>query len=128
VRQLAARAGEFESRGIALVRVFHSPVESLGHYANLPFPVLADPKRVAYRQYGVGRGWLRLFMPDAWRLGREARRSGFAPRWRDALAHGAFGRPADFAIGADGRVEHARYGAHFADSAPIAELVCWIDH
>ncbi len=129
MRQLAARHAEFERLGVAIVRVFHSPVDSLEHYVRgpsaAPFAVLADPARDVYRAYGVGSGWLGLFAPSAWSRALEARRAGLAARWTHAFAHGIRGYPADFAIDERGAIEHARYGRHFADATPIDELLAW---
>lgn len=133
-RQFAARHAEFVRRGVDLVHLFHSPAPALADFAvgeqKVPFPVVADPGRVAYRLYGVGAGlsslWS-LLTGVALRQIHEARRSGLRPKWRDALRDGIGGNPADFLIGADGRIERARYGRHFADSLEPEEALAWID-
>jgi peroxiredoxin len=121
-------------RGVALIRVFRSPVAALHALGagdhRVPFDVLADPGRVAYRLYGVGGRFASLWsMVTGRALGRirEARRAGLRGDWRDALRDGISGNPADFLIGPDGRIARARYGAHFADSLLPKEALEWID-
>lgn len=129
MRQFAARHSECVAAGFALVRVFHSPVAALAHYVDgeprVPFPVLADPTRRVYRAFGVRRGLLALLRPSGWRRAREAALAGLRPRWRDTFAHGIAGFPADFLIGADGRIERARYGANFTDSLTVEAALVW---
>ncbi|MCK6444797.1 MAG: redoxin domain-containing protein [Planctomycetes bacterium] len=129
MRQFAARHTECAAASLEIVRVFHSPVEALAHYVEaeprVPFPVLADPTRRVYRAFGVRRGLAALLRPSGWRRAREAARAGLRPRWRDTFAHGISGFPADFLIGADGRIEQARYGANFTDSLTVDEALRW---
>lgn len=130
-RQFAARHQEFVRRGVALVRVFHSPPEALRTFAEgptaVPFPVVADPGRSAYRAYGISSSWLALLRPGALARIREARAHGIKPRWRDALRDGIGGCPADFLVRADGRLLAVHYGRHFADSLTPAAALAWID-
>ncbi|MBM4014296.1 MAG: redoxin domain-containing protein [Planctomycetes bacterium] len=130
-RQFAARHAEFAARGVALVRLFHSPPEALQELVRgeraVPFTIVADPERVAYRAFGVGGSLFALLRPGALARIREARTHGLTPRWRDALRDGIGGCPADFLIGADGRLRAVRYGRHFADSLAPAAALGWID-
>jgi hypothetical protein len=130
-RQFAARHSEFTRRGVELVRVFRSPVEALAGFARgpgaVPFAVVADPGRVAYRLFGVPTSLLALLRRGALARMREAAGAGLKPRWRDALRDGLGGCPADFLIGNDGRVVHARYGLHLADSLAPEAALRWID-
>jgi hypothetical protein len=131
VRQFAARADEFERRGLPLVRVSHSPVGALRDYVEgpgaVPFAVLADPGRRVYRAYGIGASWL-AFLRARGALGRvrEATRTGLKPRWSDALRDGIGGSPADFLIDASGLLERVHYGAHHADSLTPETALAWI--
>jgi peroxiredoxin len=113
--------------------VFRSPIVALHELATgdhrVPFDVVADPGRVAYRLYGVGGRLASLWsMVSGRALGRvrEARRAGLKPDWRDALRDGISGNPADFLIGPDGRIVRARYGRHFADSLLPKEALEWL--
>jgi len=121
-------------RGVGLVQVFHSPADALRELATgphaLPFPVVADPGKVAYRLFHVGGSWASLWSiatGRAFARTREAAASGLRPRWRDVLRDGAGGSPADFLIAPDGTVARAHYGAHFADSLSPAAALAWID-
>ena len=132
-RQFAARHAEFERLGTTLVRVFKSPVAALAPLgsgeARVPFDVVADPGRVAYRLYGISGSLLSLWSLFARRgLARvvEARRAGLRPRRRDALRDGIGGSPADFLIGPDGGILRAHYGAHFTDAVLPAAALGWI--
>ena len=130
MRQFAARLEAFESRGVSIVAVFHSPVEALGGFARgqapLPYPVLADPRRQAYRAWGVSGGLVTIFRPSSWRRAWEARRHGYRPRWRDALRDGIGVCPGDFLIGADGVIARVRYGRHFTDSLLPEDALRWV--
>ncbi len=130
-RQFAARHAEFVRRDVNVVRIFHSPAEALRDHAfgphALPFPVLADPQKRVYREYGIRGSLLALFAPRALARIREARAHGIAPRWRDALRDGIGGSPADFLIGGDGKIVALHYGEHFADSIAPAAALAWID-
>ena len=132
-RQFAARHADFERLGATLVHVFKSPVEALAPLgsgaARVPFDVVADPGRVAYRLYGIPGSLLSLWSLLTRRgLARalEARRAGLRPRGRDALRDGVGGSPADFLIGPDGGILRAHYGAHFTDSVLPATALAWI--
>ena len=99
------------------MRVFRSSAADLQQFVAepVPFPILADPQRNAYRRFGVGGGWLGLLCGD-WRRGREAMAAGHKVHWGRALREGFLGNPADFLIGPDGRIEQAHYGTQVADS------------
>ncbi|MSR47785.1 MAG: hypothetical protein EXS13_12110 [Planctomycetes bacterium] len=130
-RQFATSHAEFVRRDVVLVRVFHSPATALVSFAHgphaLPFTVLADPAKSAYRSWGVSSSWRALFSRAA--LGRiaEARSAGLSANWRDAWRDGIGGAPADFLIAANGNIAALHYGLHFADSITPAEALRWID-
>ncbi|MDP6370046.1 MAG: redoxin domain-containing protein [Planctomycetota bacterium] len=131
MRQFAARYEEFQARGVELIRVFHSPVTALTDFVSgpqaLPFPLLADPQRMAYSAWGVGGGLTALLHPGAWRRARAAAQAGHRPRWRDALRVGIGIRPADFLINPTGHLEQVHYGADFTDSIPVDRALTWLD-
>jgi peroxiredoxin len=114
--------------------VFRSPVAALHELGagehRVPFDVVADPERLAYRLFGVGGRlsslWSMVTGRALQRI-REARRAGLKPDWRDALRDGISGNPADFLIGPDGRIVRAHYGDHFADSVLPTTALEWID-
>ncbi len=115
------------------MHVFKSPVAALAPLgsgeARVPFDVVADPERVAYRLYAIPGSLLSLWSLLTRRgvaRSLEARRAGLRPRLRDALRDGIGGSPADFLIGPDGGILRAHYGAHFADSVLPAAALGWI--
>ena len=113
---------------MAIVRIFRSPAAALRELAaTLPFELLADPRREAYRRYGVGASWRALFTRAAGSRIREAPATGLRSHWLDALRDGIGGSPADFLIGPDGRLVNVRYGDHFADSITPKAALEWID-
>ena len=129
VRQFADRHAELTARGLLVVRVFHSPVSALAAFGTgpgaVPFPVLADPEKRAYRAWGVRSSPLSLLAPSAWSRARAASRAGHRPRLRDMLRDGIGVSPADFLVGPDLRLERVHYGAHFTDSLSVDEALRW---
>jgi hypothetical protein len=132
-RQFAARHDDFVRLGATQVHVFKSPVAALAPLgrgpARVPYDVVADSRRVAYRLYGIPSSLASLralFTRRGLARVAEARRAGLRPRWRDALRDGVGGSPADFLIGPDGAILRAHYGAHFVDSVPPATALGWI--
>ncbi len=89
----------------------------------LPFPVLSDPDRVAYRSFGLGRG----SVLRVWGL-RAARRylqimrvsgvRGLAAPTEDTLQLGG-----DFIVSADGTLSYAFWGEGPDDRPSVDELV-----
>lgn len=133
-RQFAARHADFAARGVEIVRVFRSPASALRPLCEgprpVPFPIVADPGRVAYRLYRVGGSLASLasiFKPATRRRIAEAAHAGLKPSWRDMLRDGIGGSPADFLVGPDGRLRRVHYGEHFADSLLPAQALAWLD-
>ena len=90
---------------------------------DLPFPVLVDPNRAAYRAYGLGRAsvarawgirpavaYLRLIGQGRW---RDLRRPT-----EDTLQLGG-----DFVIGADGTLMYGFWSTGPDDRPPVEELI-----
>ncbi|MFD3947206.1 peroxiredoxin-like family protein [Streptomyces sp. NPDC058579] len=131
LRSFVRRYEEIEAAGIREVVVFHSPPEELHpHLDGLPFPVVADPGKRLYEAFGVEFSPRSLFSPRA--LAPVARAIALGtgdilrgrqrpPRLRPR--GGRFGLPADFLIGADGRVAAVKYGVHADDQWPLDELL-----
>ncbi|KAA3605408.1 MAG: hypothetical protein DWQ01_18970 [Planctomycetota bacterium] len=132
-RRFAAAHQSFVDRDLSLVRIFHSPAEALQVYAEgeqaVPFPVLADPERKVYGDYGLGQRKQKkgLWKPRA--LGRSlgAIRKGWLPNWRDTFRDGVGGVPGDFLIAEDGRLQAIHLGADFTDSLQPDAIHHWLD-
>jgi peroxiredoxin len=130
--QSFARAHErVRAAGIREIAVFHAPAEELlPHVANLPFPVIGDPDKRMYREFGVEEAPRALLDPRVWPSIATAiaaaaialaRGRGAPPRRRPT--GGRLGLPADFLIAPDGRVVACKYGAHADDQWSVDELL-----
>ncbi|WP_030171709.1 peroxiredoxin-like family protein [Spirillospora albida] len=131
LRAFTVRHAELEAAGITEVAVFHSPAEELaGHVDDLPFPVIADPGKALYREFGVESSRRSLLDPRAWPgivLGvlhgtwRLLRGRGKLPA--RSPAGGRLGLPGDFLIAPDGRLLAAKYGEHANDQWSLDEVL-----
>jgi hypothetical protein len=86
---------------------------------------LADPERVAYQAYGLGRGtaWQTLISPNIWKSNRRlAKAKGYKPEvpppGQDALQMSG-----TFIIGTDGRIRLPYYYEDIADHPPVDLLL-----
>lgn len=126
------RQGELEAAGLREIAVFHStPQELRRNEADwLPFPVIADPKRQLYREFGVEAAPRALLDPRVWpsivrAIGATlwamstAKRRVALPDTRSTR----LGLPADFLIASDGRVLASKYGVHADDHWSVDELL-----
>ncbi|GGQ42132.1 peroxiredoxin [Actinomadura coerulea] len=131
LRSIVRRHDEIEAAGIREVVVFHSSAEELReHVDGLPFPVVGDPRKRLYAEFGVESARRALLAPRAWGTVLRAvtrgtwdilRRRERAPRLLPD--GGRFGLPADFLIGSDGRIVAAGYGEHAYDQWTVDELL-----
>lgn len=116
------RLDELEGCEVALV-TFAAPRALRGYRGRLglPYPVLADPDRSAYRAYGLGRGrWWRVWGPATLRTyGRLVRRGERVERpTDDTLQLGG-----DFVVGPTGRLVYVYRSRGPADRPPVDDLV-----
>jgi peroxiredoxin len=125
LRTIARRHQEILAAGVREVVVFHSRRETmLPFQGELPFAVIADPGKMLYAEFGVGRmSWWSAFDPRSWRAVYRA-------LTRSPSLHGAMGRgeehmglPADFLIGTDGAILAAKYGEYVDDHWSVDELL-----
>ncbi|WP_433268048.1 peroxiredoxin-like family protein [Actinosynnema sp. CS-041913] len=129
LRSIVVRHHEIEARGIAEVVVFHSTAEELlPHVADLPFPVIGDPEKRLYVEFGVESSPRAVLDPRAWGsiVRGIARDLGPVLRGRRPLprpTQGRLGLPADFLIAPDGRVIAEKRGAHADDQWSVDELL-----
>jgi hypothetical protein len=131
VRSLVRRRAEIEAAGIREVLVFHSTAELLReHTADLPFPVIADPGKVLYAEFGVGASPRALLNPGVWpAILRAVLRSSVAVlRGRERSPSlnpggGRTGLPADFLIAPDGSIVASKHGTHAYDQWSVDELL-----
>ncbi|WP_233625388.1 peroxiredoxin-like family protein [Actinoplanes sp. ATCC 53533] len=131
VRSLTLRRAEIEAAGIREVLVFHSTAALLReHTADFPFPVIADPRKLLYAEFGVGASPRALLDPRAWLpILRAVLRSSVAVarrRERSPAVNpggGRTGLPADFLIAPDGAIVAHKYGRHVYDQWSVDELL-----
>lgn len=132
LRSVARRNDELAAAGIREIAVFHSPADELRPYSGeLPFPVIADPRKSLYREFGVESAPRALLDPRAWpaiatgvayELVQVVRRRRPAP---PPAQGGRLGLPGDFLIAADGRLLEVKYGAHADDQWPVDEILAY---
>ena len=131
LRSFVARHDEIAASGVREVVVFHAPAEELRpHVAGLPFPVVADPGKRLYAEFGVESAKRALLDPRVW---LPIVRAVALSLW-GVLRHrrpvpslnphgGRFGLPADFLIAGDGRIVAVKYGEHAYDQWSVDELL-----
>jgi hypothetical protein len=131
LRSVVRRHEDLLAAGIREVVVFHStPRELADHASSFAFPVVADPGKRLYAEFGVGVSAAAMLHPRAWlpearatvHVGLEL----LAGRRRLPLLRphgGHHGLPADFLIGTDGRVLARKYGVHAYDQWSVDELL-----
>jgi hypothetical protein len=131
LRSVVQRHDELAGAGIREVVVFHSPAEELRIYAgDLPFAVIADPKKKLYAKLGAEVGVRALLDPRAWLpILWAVLSTSWAIVWKREASpptspHGGrFGLPADFLVARDGRVLAVKYGTHVYDQWSVDELL-----
>lgn len=131
LRGFADRHQELAHAGITEVAFFHSSAEALrGYQALLPFAVVADPDKVAYREFGVETSVRAVADPRSWSSAFRGYRAKLGHRndpdyagvgSNDGTTH--MGLPADFLVGADGTVVALHYGRHADDQWSVDELL-----
>jgi hypothetical protein len=128
VRSLVLRQDEIVAAGIHEVAVFHSPADALlPHQDGVPFPMVADPEKRLYREFGVEPSVRALLDPRAW--GPAVR--GILHKRRPLalnLRGGPLGLPAEFLIASDGKVVARKYGVHAYDQWSVDELLLLARH
>jgi hypothetical protein len=131
LRSIVRRHDEITAAGVREVVVFHSSAAQLrAHVDGLPFPVVPDPHKRLYREFGVESSNRALLNPRVWPaiLTAVARSTWALLRGRERPpslnpAGGRFGLPADFLIAPDGSVLAAKHGEHAYDQWSVDELL-----
>src|SRR6201998_29146 len=127
MHEVASRHDEITTAGVTEVVVFHSSADRLRRYvAELPFAVVADPKRKLYDEFGVHNSIRGILNRNGARArGRGMRETHSARSLADALGptENHLGMPADFLIATDGAVVARKYGEHADDQGSVDELL-----
>ena len=111
--------------------LFHAEPEELQkHAGDLPFAVVADPRKAIYRAFGVEAGYRALGDPRAWPtiLGSIAIAVPAVLAGRHHLpsrkpSGGRLGLPADFLVASDGNIVARHYGAHAGDHWSVDDVL-----
>ncbi|MDR7336017.1 peroxiredoxin-like family protein [Roseateles asaccharophilus] len=126
VRELVLAHERLSRDGLVMLVVFQSTAESMQEYVgrhDAPFALIPDPDMTLYRLFEVERGWAGLLAPSNVVHAVRAFSKGFAP----GRIEGPFDRlPADFLIGADGRIELAYYARAAGEHVPLDEVSSWL--
>ncbi|MGB9304973.1 MAG: peroxiredoxin-like family protein [Mycobacterium sp.] len=131
LQSIVRRHDEIAEAGIREVVVFHSTDQELRHYVgDLPLPVVCDPGKALYAEFGVGSSPRAVLDPRAVppalvsmvRQGYWRNRAG-KPVANPHPTGGHLGLPADFLIGSDGRVLACRRGRHANDQWTVDEVL-----
>jgi peroxiredoxin len=130
LRSISTRLDELAAAGVNEVVVFHSTTDELRRYeSELPFTVVADPRKDLYRRLGVESSPRAVFSPRFWlrvpavlaQLARAVIRAHRAAPL--APTGGQLGLPADFLLDSRGRVAAVKYGRHASDQWSVDELL-----
>lgn len=124
LRSIAKRHAELVAAGVREVALFHSSRAAMMRYqGDLPFDVIADPERAHYARYGVESSVRAVLDPRSW---AAMARGMAAPHASHPLRGegGHVGLPADFLVGAGGRLLAVKYGAHADDQWSVDEILC----
>lgn len=124
LRSFARRHAELVTANARVIAIFHSSAGELEAVQGaVPFPILPDPDRKLYAEFGVGTSLRSVLDPRAWSAAFRAVVSRASPDPSAGRAGGAFGLPADLLISPSGRVDAAKYGVHADDSWSVDEVL-----
>jgi peroxiredoxin len=125
LRAIARRHEELKVAGIGEVVVFHSHRETMLDFQGaLPFAAIADPGKMLYAEFGVGRmSPLSAFDPRSWRAVYRALTRSPSLRGAMGLGEDHMGLPADFLFGTNGAVLAVKYGTYVDDHWSVDDLL-----
>jgi peroxiredoxin len=131
LRSVMRRHDEITAAGIREVVVFASTSQQLqAMLPEVPFAVVADPRRKLYTEFGVESSPRSVLHPRAWRPilagGVRELRSRTRER-RPPVGHSSngnmLGLPADFLIASDGHLLAVKYGQHGYDQWAVDQIL-----
>jgi peroxiredoxin len=106
--------------GVREVILFHSEAKYIKDYhQQLPFDVIADPRRQFYKQYKVERSPMAILSPMA--LPNLIRGYRFKPAGKQDST--PFGLPAEFLIDAEGCIVASHYSEHSSDQWTVDDVL-----
>lgn len=114
------RNAELHAAGIREVVLFHSEANFIDdYYGELPFAMIADPRREIYAQYGIETSLWALLNPGAW----PGLVKGYRLKKAGKIDSTTLGLPADFLIDSTGRILRCAYGAHSSDQWSVDDVL-----
>ncbi|MGQ1891054.1 peroxiredoxin family protein [Thermophagus sp. OGC60D27] len=126
VHQLMWHNNRFKNAGVQLIFLFESSNEKLlsssFHRGISPWPLIGDPEKKIYKQYGVEQSTLKLMktmlVANLSQAKKETKELNL-PKDKDASMNLV---PADFLIDEDFNIVTAHYGNHLDDHIDMDEL------
>ncbi len=120
LQEFIKRDAELRAAGIREVVLFHSEANFIDdYYGQLPFAMIADPRREIYARYQIEKSPWAIFSPGAW----PGLVKGYRLRKAGTIDSTTFGLPADFLIDSTGRIVHCAYGAHSGDQWSVDDVL-----
>ncbi len=122
LQSFISRQQELRTAGINEIVIFNSARERiLEDMAESPFPIIADPRKYLYSEFGVETSPLAVFNPRVWLPAIKGALKFWVQLPRDQETMN--GLPADFLIDSQGKIIAAHYGTHAYDQWSIEELL-----
>ena len=120
--ELISSHERLSDQGLSIIAVFQSPASAIARYVgrqDAPFPIIADPEMIHYREWSVETSWSGAAKAAFARLGQVLRafRGGYLPGAVEGPLHRM---PADFLIAPSGIIDLAYYGKDVGDHVPLS--------
>jgi len=123
IHELVSRFDQFGD-GFTIVAIFDSPLDNLQEHAEghaAPFPILADPEKHYYRQYGIEHSLTGMLKGMIFRMPTllKGMMKGYLPfKIRGSLTT----MPADFLVDEYGVIRTAHYGEDEGDHLSFEDV------
>jgi peroxiredoxin Q/BCP len=128
VHELTKQKNFLDSRNVAMIFLFESSNKLLSlssfHQGVSPIPLIGDPEKSIYHQYGVEQSQLKMLktflLPTTYKMLTEAKSLNL-PKEEDKEATKSL-MPADFLIDENFIIQQAYYGQNMADHIPLERI------
>jgi peroxiredoxin len=122
--QLHNAREQFKEKGFQVVLVGLGTAEQAGEFKeefSLTFPIICDPQKELYRQFGLGRGGVSsLASPVVLLRGMRAMARGYTP---GIPREDVMQMPGVFLIDKDGEIRYSYYSKDASDHPPVDSLL-----
>jgi peroxiredoxin len=120
LQEFIKRDAELDAAGIREIVLFHSAANFIDdYYADVPFAMIADPRREIYVRYRVERSPWAILSPRAW----PGLVKGYRLKKAGKIDSTTLGLPADFLINSSGQIVNCAYGAHSSDQWSVNDVI-----